>query len=410
MIKYRFYFLVFYFVFSSLSAEVFKQNKIDQDPWVKFFSFLGPFKNEVIANKAIEKIFSISLTNSENFQINNNTFDIINVSSEAGNGVHYIHQLYSGLNEDDIVLGVANIFSDKNQVVAIDYAEYLSSIEIFFDGSKVGLSKNDYSLSKLKIKKGLNTFIVKIKNKKKAGFYINLYPESRIEINGTVTDNKGLPIPFADIYITNNKEFNKNINCSENGKFELLIDKEFNKNDKFFIFCNGRQDRVGVYSLNTVKAGGRIKLNLTLKERQKISGKVYSSDGKKTQYKATIKLLYLNKNGTYNDDLSIVKHTNQDGEFNFKNLIIGDYHLATILPDKIIFELDDNGNKKKFVVQDSGDSYEYIKIKVMTQTDELKILYFEGLGLQNIHAQLHPSLLLQEHEYQCPHQNLGHYH
>ena len=37
--------------------------------------------------------------------------------------------------------------------------------------------------------------------------------------------------------------------------------------------------------------------------------------------------------GTYNDDLSIVKHTNQDGEFNFKNLILKFCRISPLLPD-----------------------------------------------------------------------------
>ena len=381
MSKYKNYILLFSLVISHLNGEVFKQNKIDQDPWIKYLSFLGPFNDDVMAEKAIEKVFSSELLRAKELQINGKKFDLLNVSSSAANGVHFIHQLYSGLNEDDIVIGIARIFSDKKQTAVIDFGEILSSISVFYEGSKIVLSKNEYELTRLDVKKGFSTIVVKVKNKKKAGFYLNLYPKSRIEIKGVIVDDQNVPIPFANVFITNNKEFNKNINSSESGKFELLINKQLNKNDKFTIFSNGRQDRVGVHVLNEIRSGDRININLVLKQRQKISGKVLSSDGKKIQYKAAVKLFYMNENGSYNEELSFIRHTNQDGEFNFRNLITGDYNLAIILADKIIFKVDDDDNKKKYVIEDTGVSYENLRMKVQTSNRGVweNINYLDGL-------------------------------
>ena len=91
-------------------------------------------------------------------------YNLKNVSSNAANGVHFIHQLYSGLNEDDIVIGIANIYSEKKQSVVIDFIEFLSSISVYYEGSEIKLSQNNSKLSRLNINDGLSTIIVKIKN------------------------------------------------------------------------------------------------------------------------------------------------------------------------------------------------------------------------------------------------------
>ena len=91
-------------------------------------------RDDVMAEKAIEKVFSSELLRAKELQINGKKFDLLNVSSSAANGIHFIHQLYSGLNEDDIVIGIARIFSDKKQTAVIDFGEILSSISVFYEG------------------------------------------------------------------------------------------------------------------------------------------------------------------------------------------------------------------------------------------------------------------------------------
>ena len=66
MTRLLWYILILLFVNSSLIGESFKQNKIDQEPWIKYFTFMGPFKNENIADKAINEIFTNGIINSEN--------------------------------------------------------------------------------------------------------------------------------------------------------------------------------------------------------------------------------------------------------------------------------------------------------------------------------------------------------
>ena len=38
-------------------------------------------------------------------------------------GFHFVHQLYRGLDEGQIIIGVANVFSEKKQSVVIDIVE-----------------------------------------------------------------------------------------------------------------------------------------------------------------------------------------------------------------------------------------------------------------------------------------------
>ena len=142
--------------------------------------------------------------------------------------------------------------------------------------------------------------------------------------------------------------FTRMSDADENGKFELLmISKDYNKNDQFYLFADGRKERFNVTKIDNAFPGMTKSLKIILKKRQKISGKVYSPDGKKPQYKSAVKLLSLNDAGKYDNDLSIVKYSDQDGEFKFENIIPGNYHLAVLTQDDVSFLKDNNGKKKK---------------------------------------------------------------
>ena len=96
---------------------------------------------------------------------------------------------------------------------------------MYNNGKKVELEKNNNKLSRTMVEKGPNTFVLKIINIKKAGFALNLYQESRIEIIGKCLDDKCNPVHSTDIILTNLNGFQKDVSTDGEGKFEILISK-----------------------------------------------------------------------------------------------------------------------------------------------------------------------------------------
>ena len=74
--------------------------------------------------------------------------------------MQFIQQLYPGLNVDDHIIGIANVFSQKDQDVVVVYGEYLSTMEIYVNGDKINLEKQTNKLSRSKLVKGENRIVV----------------------------------------------------------------------------------------------------------------------------------------------------------------------------------------------------------------------------------------------------------
>ena len=264
--------IIFCILISSfLSSQNARQNKLDQEHWIKHFTFIGPFSDESSANNILTDVLE-GVIPEHNSTINNQPISVKSVTSNSMYGFHFVHQLYRGLDEGQIIIGVANVFSEKKQSVVIDIVEYLSNVELYNNGKKVELEKNNNKLSRTMVEKGPNTFVLKIINIKKAGFALNLYQESRIEIIGKCLDSEGNPVPSTDIRLTNLNGFQKDVSTDGEGNFEILISKDYNKNDQFYLFADGRKERFNVTKIDNAFPGMTKSLKIILKERQKNFG------------------------------------------------------------------------------------------------------------------------------------------
>ena len=103
--------IIFCILISSfLSSQNARQNKLDQEHWIKHFTFIGPFSDESSANNILTDVLE-GVIAEHNSTINNQPISVRSVTSNSMYGFHFVHQLYRGLDEGQIIIGVANVFS-----------------------------------------------------------------------------------------------------------------------------------------------------------------------------------------------------------------------------------------------------------------------------------------------------------
>ena len=369
------------FFLPKISAQELKINKIDQAHWLKYFSFVGPYEKDIDINSIMIDLNANGFSDENEHNYNGIKREIKHITSQAGGGVQFIHQLYKGLKEDDIVFGIANIYSDKDQDIVLRYSEFLSFLQIFINGDEVDLEKQSNRLARSKLKKGNNRLLVKVKNLTKAGFFVHVYNEDRIEISGKITDSRNAPIQFANVFITNRYGYSTFNRTDENGFYEIILRKNIDLNEKFWIGVNGREDRYNLKQLKSLSLGERKNENMQAIKRQKIKGRVLSSDGKIPQYKAAVCLIPTDNNLSENPKFHTRQHTNGDGEFEFSNIILGSFYLKVIMTEEDIYLKDKNGRKMVFNITNRGKDYEdlIIKTPVSDRGNWENINYVDGL-------------------------------
>tara|TARA_B100000900_G_scaffold276711_1_gene236591 strand:+ start:1718 stop:6598 length:4881 start_codon:yes stop_codon:yes gene_type:complete len=359
-----------------------KINKIDQTHLIKYFSFIGPYEKGTEFKPLIDDLNANGFTNDLEYIFNKQTKNIQHISSYAGGSVQFIHQLYKGLKEDDVVIGIAKLFSSKKQNVVLQFGEYASTIEVYINGDKIDLKKQTNLLPRAKLNKGDNILVAKIKNLTKAGFYIHVHNENRVEVFGKVTDSKNNSIQFAEVFVTNRNGITTTSFTDENGFYEILLNQNIDLSERIWVGAYGRQDRgENRKELKNLVRGARKKENISLLNRQKVSGKVLSQDGKIPMYKAAVCLIPADEK--YKDNLSFHfrNHSDNDGEFEINNITKGKYYLKVITSNGEIYHLDAEGDKTIINISDVGLNYENltIKIGVNDRGNWENINYLDGL-------------------------------
>ena len=91
-------------------------NDIDNDPYLRNWLFIGPFKDKNIAKKVSDSL--ITLNNSDIFDYVNKRDDLSShfITSKAPSGTHSVYQYFPDSNEE-FIIGLCQIKSGKNQVL-----------------------------------------------------------------------------------------------------------------------------------------------------------------------------------------------------------------------------------------------------------------------------------------------------
>ena len=275
-----------------------KVNQVDVDPRLYHFSFFAPVPDTLDIESFISKINDYDFGKNEHFIFQGNRYERLDVTTNAGWAFHTVHQLYPNLNDNELIVGVAEIESKKEQSCVLwgftnrgKYVGYINKSFIFTtDNPPEGLIRSN-------LQKGRNRFELVIKPRGLAEFNAYVWPENRVEISGTVVDADNKPIPYAGGGLSDRESFLRDFETDANGFFEHVI-YPFNKNHIYDLYIDGRNDRHYHQVLDGLDSGKRIKLgNVIADKRPLVSGKVLTMDGKESLYSVTVQIAGIDDTG-----------------------------------------------------------------------------------------------------------------
>ena len=360
-------------------------NQIENDHRIRNFAFIGPFPKTFNADSLIQSINSseFSIENTVSFKGNN--YSWIKPPSASGSlGFHSIWHYYRNIKVEEIVIGAAIVSSKTNQNVIVNINQWYCRGSIFINSKKVfdPLDNNQDDFSRVIINKGDNIACVKIEAVNEPGFNFVIYPESRAEVTGKVTDMDGNPIPFAKVrFYEINKERWAGDNTDINGDYTVNI-FPVNEQGEYDLFVRGGDDKFTVKSINGIKYGDREKINFVVSKGPKIKGKLLNLDDKGRQFGVVIQAIGLTKNGEEDDRQQHSRMSDLEGEFTFSNLPLShNYHVRVHGFDDFIYIKDKSGRKMVFDLSNPKSSYEELEINVSRTARGTwsQITYIEGM-------------------------------
>ena len=169
-------------------AERANTNRIGTEAAISNWSLVGPIDSENTHNKILDIILENGIGNDSVF-IHDGKNYLIKDASTSGE-FNFIGQLYSNLNENDYVIGVAEVFSTKDTEIAISNVFYQTKSQLVYLNGEEIYKKFEQSkgIFRKKIKKGKNQLIVSLKNSDHFGFGFFMVDENRVEMTFQFVD------------------------------------------------------------------------------------------------------------------------------------------------------------------------------------------------------------------------------
>ena len=361
-------------------------NQIENDHRIRNFSFIGPFPKTFNGDSLINVINSNQFSMDNGVAYKGKTYNWVKSHPANGSlGFHNIWHIYPDVQIGEIVIGYAIVNSIKDQEIIADIRNFwYCQANIYVNSDKI-FDQPTHKQGKLirgKLNSGNNNVFLKIEALGEPGINLIIYPETRIEISGKVTDKSGNSMPFANVrFYEINKEKWHGGNTDINGKYSFEI-FPINKNPEFFAFVFGGEEKRSHKIITGLKKGDRKKFNFTVSKKPKIKGKVFNLDGKGQQYGVVVQAVGLNNKGEEDDRYLATTHTSKEGQFDFSNLSLElKYHLRIHGRDDFIYYQDDNGKKKLFDLKVSNTGYEDLEMKVprLSKGTWSQITYTDGM-------------------------------
>ena len=369
--------LFLWIAISSLYPNRNNYNRIDQGFTIQNWSYVGLFDKKEHFDKTLIDILQNGIGEDSIIVNESGSFQIKDATSETN--FNFVAQLYPNIKEDDLVIGIANIFSTNIEEVAIRNS-FLSSKEglIYLNGEKIiTLGELTKGIYRKTLKKGNNQLIVTLKNDDYFGFSVSLMNAKRIEMSFNFVDKYDNPIPFTQIFIRGDDYLVESGSVDENGYFEFaeVLRKD---NENFILFADGREGRVGAKIINGIKPGDRKNFKIKLVQMPSIEGKILTLDGKNPQPGTKIRAKLVNNKR----ELPInITTSSRDGSYKFTNLPVGKYHLYITYPDKDYYLNDKSGKRRVFDIKSGKKDYLNVNFNTLTPDRGIweNVDYLDGL-------------------------------
>ncbi|SVC44708.1 uncharacterized protein METZ01_LOCUS297562, partial [marine metagenome] len=199
------------------------------------------------------------------------------------------YQLFENFSYKSKVVAITNIEVSKSQEIGIAYLDYDMESEIYVNGKLVMSGKKGYEFQfKAKLTKGENIVIIigDVIGDREPSFFAWFYGSQRAEISGTIRDQNGKPVPFAQVFLLSDHLNNDNNRADKNGKYEYWIYPNFGE----YTISSRNNNFYGYAKPVKTKEYGRYKIDISLNNKSHISGIVYTMDKKTPHPGVTVEL------------------------------------------------------------------------------------------------------------------------
>ena len=358
---------------SAMDIPINPAHKGDVSNWL----FMGPLKENTKTYDLVGKIekdpMNYFITGTENGDL-----EIKNIQSQIKFGGQYYYQLYERLDKGDIIFAFSQINSRTNQEVIFENNSSRGNFEIYLNGTFVKNIDNQLEQTKVSLKKGLNTLLLKIYPDNYNldlqdlyhRFYFSIIPEKRFEITGRLKDVKGNPLPFKNVTAWDNTVFH-NTTTDEKGVYQF----NFYPTSTQYQLKATNDDIIGYSKVIYGKEGGKVDYDIICNNKSKLEGSVFTLDGDSPHPGIRIVLEKVESNENFKKWTAL---TDENGKFTIRPNI-GSYHLAYFADDKKHYKTKDDGSKKIIRLNGQNQLREEITISNQVRGSWKKIDLFDGM-------------------------------
>ena len=355
-----------FLIYSQIEIPINSDNKTQLSNWVV----------AKVSNIDEEQINEV-LENTEDYleTISNKNVRELNLSNFNDVAIPF-YQIFDSINFNNTLIASAYIESEKNQICQLQYAGYDIISKTYLNDSLIASSSyTDNEKHEVKLKKGKNKLIIigKPNGAYNATFSMKIHNEKKGQLTVNIKDKNGKKVDFANsiLYNNNSRRFK---NISSGTKIKLPAD-----NYKIIVSD-------GTYSSWSkeieINENDKKVVNLTLNKEYKISGVIYTVDGKTPNPGISIELIDLK-----NNNVTYFTISDDNGKFTFFPPK-GNWNLR-VLTDKGYVYHQTKGNNTEIIINDEKNIFNAnLSIPLQVKGTWNQISMFDGMLSNGAHVSM----------------------
>ncbi|MAE14802.1 MAG: hypothetical protein CL821_04325 [Crocinitomicaceae bacterium] len=355
-----------FLIYSQIEIPINSDNKTQLSNWVI----------AKVSNIDEEQINEV-LENTEDYleTISNNNIRELNLSNFNDVAIPF-YQIFDSINFNNTLIASAYIESEKNQICQLQYAGYDIISKTYLNDSLIASSSyTDNEKHEVKLKKGKNKLIIigKPNGAYNATFSMKIHNEKKGQLTVNIKDKNGKKVDFANsiLYNDNSRRFK---NISSGTKIKLPAD-----NYKILVSDGTHSSWSKEIEINE---NDKKVVNLTLNKEYKISGVIYTVDGKTPNPGISIELIDLK-----NNNVKYFTISDDNGKFTFIPPK-GNWNLR-VLTDKGYVYHQTKGNNTEIIINDEKNIFNAnLSIPLQVKGTWNQISMFDGMLSNGAHVSM----------------------
>ncbi|MFL2564240.1 MAG: two-component regulator propeller domain-containing protein [Parvicellaceae bacterium] len=355
-----------FLIYSQIEIPINSDNKTQLSNWVI----------AKVSNIDEEQINEV-LENTEDYleTISNDNIRELNLSNFNDVAIPF-YQIFDSIKFNNTLIASAYIESEKNQICQLQYAGYDIISKTYLNDSLIASSSyTDNEKHEVKLKKGKNKLIIigKPNGAYNATFSMKIHNEKKGQLTVNIKDKNGKKVDFANsiLYNDNSRRFK---NISSGTKIKLPAD-----NYKIIVSDGTHSSWSKEIEINE---NDKKVVNLTLNKEYKISGVIYTVDGKTPNPGISIELIDLK-----NNNVKYFTISDDNGKFTFIPPK-GNWNLR-VLTDKGYVYHQTKGNNTEIIINDEKNIFNAnLSIPLQVKGTWNQISMFDGMLSNGAHVSM----------------------